>query len=899
MVKEQQQISKEMPEHLEPMLCTLVKDPIDNPDYLYELKWDGYRIIGRVQNGIVRLNSRNGLDYTKKYPLVAEGLLALGVDLLIDGEVVVLDKNGKPDFDALQLYNGDDKPIKYCVFDLLWLNGADITALPLHQRKELLKKLILENDVLEYSASFQNGKELYERVLKEDLEGIVAKNRMSPYLPGTRGPAWLKIPTRKQQEFVVGGWAESDKSRSFRSLLFGAYEQGALQWIGRSGGGYKQADMPEILKQLEALETNKSPFQNKVLDTKGAKIHWVKPRLVANFEFSTWTKSGRIRKPAIFLGFRSDKDPKDVVLEVPLEAAEIEKQLTFSQNAPGADAPAASLESYHRKRDLNVTPEPGGGSPNADALIFVVQKHKATHLHYDFRLEMRGVLKSWAVPKGPSMNPEDHRLAMEVEDHPFDYKDFEGVIPEGEYGGGTVIIWDQGTYEPAEKIVGKQEQERWLLSHYHKNSLSIMLRGNKLKGKFNLVKIRGKGENSWLLTKAKDGEALNTNITLRDTSVVSGKTILEVALSKQPKIWHSNRKEEQTPPAAQVAEVKATPHDESGQSLHKSIGELFDNPTKVNEKSNWNKVFQEKIKSEGTIEVAGQKLVLTNIEKKLWKTVNKAALISYYDSVSEFILPYLAERPMSLHIKNISAAAPGFYIKDMEGFAPDFVDLFPTPRKHKVEGKRDVIDYAVCNNLPALLWTVNLGCIDLNPWNSRVPNPQKPDYIVIDLDPSDEDFKKAVKTAQAAKGYFDEQGLEAFVKTSGKTGIHILIPCSGFVFPEARLIAERICAAIQQRVPKISTLEVSVDQRGNKLFVDFSQNDETDTIASAYSVRPGKQPAVSTPIDWEELSLKMKPVDFTMETVIARLREKGDLWNKLPDEKVQLRNNHSLKNILL
>jgi len=159
------------------------------------------------------------------------------------------------------------------------------------------------------------------------MEGIVAKMKDSPYQPGARNDNWLKTPTRKRQEFVIGGWAESDKSRSFKSLLFGAYQNGKLEWIGRSGGGYKEKDMPGILKKLQALEISQSPFNNKILDTKGAKIHYVKPKLVANFEFATWTKSGRIRKPATFLGFRKDKKPEQVIREVPKSVEVIEEEI--------------------------------------------------------------------------------------------------------------------------------------------------------------------------------------------------------------------------------------------------------------------------------------------------------------------------------------------------------------------------------------------------------------------------------------------------------------------------------------------------------------------------------------------------------------------------------------------
>ena len=143
-----------------------------------------------------------------------------------------------------------------------------------------------------------------------------------------------------------------------------------------------------------------------------------------------------------------------------------------------------ALKEYKKKRTFGKTPEPTGGKPSAKTLHFVVQKHDATRLHYDFRLEMQGVLKSWAVPKGPSMNPEDRRLAMMVEDHPYDYKDFEGIIPEGNYGAGTVIIWDQGTYGSLEEEGTKEKEEKSLLRQLKAGSLKFKLNGTKLKGEF-------------------------------------------------------------------------------------------------------------------------------------------------------------------------------------------------------------------------------------------------------------------------------------------------------------------------------------------------------------------------------------------------------------------------------
>ncbi|RZL35857.1 MAG: DNA ligase, partial [Pedobacter sp.] len=188
-----------------------------------------------------------------------------------------------------------------------------------------------------------------------------------------------------------------------------------------------------------------------------------------------------------------------------------------------------SLSSYQKKRSFTKTKEPQGGKSTGKELRFVIQKHAASHLHYDFRLEMGGVLKSWAVPKGPSTDPKTKRLAMMVEDHPYDYKDFEGIIPAGEYGGGTVILWDEGTYEALEaKDEDLKGQEKYLLKELKKGSVKIILHGKKLKGEFALVKTKGMGDNAWLLIKHNDKYANETDITAKDKSVRSKKTLDQV-----------------------------------------------------------------------------------------------------------------------------------------------------------------------------------------------------------------------------------------------------------------------------------------------------------------------------------------------------------------------------------
>ncbi len=206
-----------------------------------------------------------------------------------------------------------------------------------------------------------------------------------------------------------------------------------------------------------------------------------------------------------------------------------------------------SLEKYVAKRDFSKTAEPKSGkSRDRSKLHFVIQKHDASRLHYDFRLEMEGVLKSWAVPKGPSTDPKTKRLAMMVEDHPYDYKDFEGIIPQGEYGGGTVIVWDEGTYEPIEVIKGKKAQEKHLVKQLNEGSLKIKLNGEKLHGEFALVKTHGMGENGWLLIKHKDDYASTKDITKEDKSVLSGKTIEKMEKTSD-KVWKEGKEQKIRP----------------------------------------------------------------------------------------------------------------------------------------------------------------------------------------------------------------------------------------------------------------------------------------------------------------------------------------------------------------
>ena len=236
------------------------------------------------------------------------------------------------------------------------------------------------------------------------------------------------------------------------------------------------------------------------------------------------------------------------------------------------------LTAYAKKRDFDKTTEPkAGASKDRDHLIFVMQKHDASRLHYDFRLEMDGVLKSWAIPKGPMLDPKVKRLAMMVEDHPFDYLNFEGIIPEAEYGGGTVIVWDEGTYEPIEPIKGKKAQEKALLKQLASGQLKIKLHGEKLNGEFALVKTHGMGENAWLMIKHKDEFATSEDVTKQDQSVLSGKTIETMANTSQ-KVWQHGHEEDVVPDQDIAKILKSAPKSKVPPGIKPMKATLVDEP---------------------------------------------------------------------------------------------------------------------------------------------------------------------------------------------------------------------------------------------------------------------------------------------------------------------------------
>ena len=318
-------VRKPMPTAVHPMLATSVEKPFDDPEWLFEIKWDGYRAVSFIQDGKVRMVSRNQNDLTGEFPELHElSKLIKAQDAVLDGEVVALDEQGRASFSLMQQRTGIRKggrrvgarrelQIVYYIFDLLYVDGYDLRRVALEQRKQVLAQMIAPSELVRYSDHFPQGLALFEVAKQKGLEGILAKKRASHY-EERRSRAWLKIKVTQTVDCVVGGYTDPEGSRQyFGSIVLGLYdERGRLIHVGQAGTGFNQAMLKEIWHVLKELETNRSPFYG---DVDAAHVHWVKPERVAEIKFTEWThettEGGMKLRAPVFLGLREDKDPKE------------------------------------------------------------------------------------------------------------------------------------------------------------------------------------------------------------------------------------------------------------------------------------------------------------------------------------------------------------------------------------------------------------------------------------------------------------------------------------------------------------------------------------------------------------------------------------------------------------
>lgn len=610
-----------MAQFIKPMLGFLGDKPFDSPEWLFEVKWDGYRAIAEVEGAKVKLLSRNFKSMNARFPPIVNALKELGVEAIFDGEIVILDERGVSHFQTLQNYQksglGD---LRYCIFDLLYLHGKDLRPLPLIERKKILKSLLpaSSTSILLYSDHIlAKGKEFFRAIQKQNLEGLMGKQIQSPYESG-RSRAWVKIKTHASQEAVICGFTAPRGGRQlFGALILGVYDQRVLKYIGRVGTGFDRSLLSEVMQKLKPLITKTCPFTVPPPTNANASVTWVKPKLVCEVSFAEWTNEGSLRQP-IFVGLRTDKDPKSIQKEVAIPMVET-----------AGDAMEESTEET----------------------------------------------KAQAQPK-----------------------------------------------------------------HKH---------------------------------------AIPANVPL------------------------------------------------------------------------------------------------THLDKVFWpkEGYTKGDLIDYYREMTPCILAYLKDRPEILHRFPNGIESEGFYQKKIDRNFPAWVTTVKIQHEHRE------VQYFVIDDPSSLLFAINLGCIDLNPFNSSLQSLQKPDYMVIDLDPEHTSFADVIESAQVVHALLASLGIQSYCKTSGGRGLHIYVPLGAkYSYEQVRLFAQLIAQMAHERLPKITSMERSPKKRQKKVYFDYLQNNFGQSLAAPYSVRPRPGALVSTPLDWSEVKPGLDPSDFNIKTVPKRVKQKGDLF---------------------
>ena len=329
-----QKKKRKMPFGIKPMLATLVDEPPEDANgWKYEIKWDGFRMLTYLNNGKVELKSRNNKGFNSKFYPIYNELKQFGFSAIFDGEIIMVNEKGLPDFEGLQLWRSEaDGDLIYYVLDLLWFEGYDLMEVPLSERRELLMKLLSTEGMIRYSETFDNSQELLRLTEQMGLEGIIAKNINSLYKPDLRSKEWLKIKAQNHQEAVIAGYTRNENTpKKFSSLILGIYEGDELVPITPVGTGFNAKMQREILEKLKPIETEKCPFKvvpdlNKPSrfrpNPPKVEVTWVKPELVAEISYRTIASDGSYRHPS-FKRLREDKNPKKVVREEPLHAREV------------------------------------------------------------------------------------------------------------------------------------------------------------------------------------------------------------------------------------------------------------------------------------------------------------------------------------------------------------------------------------------------------------------------------------------------------------------------------------------------------------------------------------------------------------------------------------------------
>ena len=533
-----------------------------------------------------------------------------------------------------------------------------------------------------------------------------------------------------------------------------------------------------------------------------------------------------------------------------------------------------ALKTYRTKRRFDVTPEPRGSMAAAGGHRYVIQKHAARRLHYDLRLELDGVMKSWAVTRGPSLVPGEKRLAVHVEDHPIEYNTFEGTIPKGQYGGGTVMIWDRGRWCPE----GDAEKG------YRQGRVTFRLDGEKLHGRWHLVRMHprtGERQDPWLLIKADDDAARSVRapdiLEEEPWSVATKRTLDEIAQGKPAR--------KRRPTVAKKSGERGVAK-RAGRSTAKNAKSKSRKPRRRAAPAARRiavKRSKPVARKSARITSAGNAVELTHPDRVYWDDVGvtKQELADYYRDIWDHMAPHVIGRPLALLRCPDGASGQCFFQKHAHA-------TFNQGHILRLRDKGDEI--VAIEDLDGMIALVQAGVLEVHVWGSTLAHIDACDRMVFDLDPGPGvSLAQVVAATKETRARLASFKLESLVKTTGGKGFHVMVPLTGEDWDRTKEFAHALALSMEADAPDRYVSKMTKSKRKGRIFIDYLRNGRGATSVAAYSTRARAGAPVSTPIDWSELNARLAPDKFTVRNLRQRLaRLRHDPWRELARVKQKL-----------